>query len=369
MEKTVFGNMIYYEDKKYHFVELFDETTGFLARSNVIDNNVETEIQPPMRSFPELIDIGIMGSCASSSHGLCQSVGVDCYQNAMARHRPNMSLEKYSDIIAQCRGHTFQVALGGTGDPNKHESFEEVLQVSRQNFVIPNLTTSGFDLCDHEIALIKKYCGAVAVSYYSKLNPNQSESNPLTISAIERFVNAECITNIHFVLSKNNIKEATHRVKHGLFPKGINAVIFLLYKPVGQAKPENMLTGNDTEYISFLKEVERSKNPFKIGFDSCQSPALNIFCPSIAAESLEFCEAARFSMYIDCDLIAYPCSFGHNIADYSVNLSLYTVSDAWNSPQFELFRLKQRSQCVRCDSIGCRNCALGIGVNVCGKST
>lgn len=64
--------MIYYEDKKYSFVEYFDETTGFLARSNVFRNGIETDMEPHMRSFPELLDIGIMGHCDACSAGLCR---------------------------------------------------------------------------------------------------------------------------------------------------------------------------------------------------------------------------------------------------------------------------------------------------------
>jgi len=35
--------------------------------------------------------------------------------------------------INQCKNKVFQVALGGAGDPNKHEDFEKLLQESRKN--------------------------------------------------------------------------------------------------------------------------------------------------------------------------------------------------------------------------------------------
>ena len=92
MEKAVCGKVIYYKDKKYGFVEYFDETSGFLARSNIFQHGIETDKEPTMRSYPELIDVGIMGSCTSSSFGICKSAGVDCYQNAETQRRPNMSV-------------------------------------------------------------------------------------------------------------------------------------------------------------------------------------------------------------------------------------------------------------------------------------
>lgn len=368
MGSSAFGDMICYEDKKYNFIECFDETTGFLARSNVFDNGVETDIEPTMRSFPELLDIGIMGHCDACGAGLCRSVGVDCYQNAAERRRPNMSVQEYSRLIHQCKGKTFQVALGGAGDPNKHEAFEEILRLTRENLIVPNLTTSGFGLTDAEIGLIHRHCGAVAVSFYSKLDSNGQETNRLTISAIERFLEAKCVTNIHYVLGKHNIDEAVYRVRNSMFPQGINAVIFLLYKAVGQAKKENMLSVSDPKYIEFLKLVNRSTTTFKIGFDSCQSPAISKFCPDIAKESIEFCDSARFSMYVDCDLTAYPCSFAHDSSAYAVDISSYSIKDAWNSEQFAQFRGRQ---CVGCDKSAnsvCRGCTLDIGIDMCNRN-
>ena len=57
------------------------------------------------------------------------------------------------------------------------------------NGIVPNLTTSGIDMSDVEIELMKKYCGAVAISMYSKVindNGKFSESNPKTIEAINK---------------------------------------------------------------------------------------------------------------------------------------------------------------------------------------
>ena len=54
--------MIYYKDKRYKFVEFFNENNGTLVRSNILSNGVETDEIPVMRSFPELLDIGIMGT-------------------------------------------------------------------------------------------------------------------------------------------------------------------------------------------------------------------------------------------------------------------------------------------------------------------
>ena len=43
---------------------------------------------------------------------------------------------------------------------------------------------------------------------------------------------------------------------------------------------------------------------------------------------IEFCEAARFSMYIDSRSIAYPCSFGIEDGRFSVSLKTHTLQEA-----------------------------------------
>lgn len=360
--------MIYYKDNKYSFVELFNDETGTLIRSNVLYNGIETEKLPPMRSFPELIDIGIMGACDAGKSGLCRNAGVDCYQSGMLSHEKNMSFDDYSSIIAQCKGRTFQIALGGAGDPNKHEAFEEILHVTREKGIVPNYTTSGYGLTDREIELTRKYCGAVAVSYYSKLDKFGNENCPSTISAIERFVAKGCSTNVHYVLSKKSIKEAVYRVKNRVFPKGINAVVFLLYKPVGIASRDYMIDYADQDYLELLHLVTSVECDWRYGFDTCQSPAIYKFTSNIAIESVEFCEAARFSMYINSKCIAYPCSFGIENDAFAVDLKQCTVQEAWASDNFKMFRELQTGMCAECSSSVCRSCGLGMGINLCGNA-
>ena len=49
--------MIIYKDEVFGFFEIFNEENGTLFRSDI--NGVD----PVMRSFPELLDVGIMGHC------------------------------------------------------------------------------------------------------------------------------------------------------------------------------------------------------------------------------------------------------------------------------------------------------------------
>ena len=356
--------MVIYKDKQYKFYEYFNTENGFLIRSESVD----TKKNPIMRSFPELLDIGIMGTCAASNLNICKNFGVDCYQKAMAKKRPNIKLEEYETLLKQCNGKVFQIALGGAGDPNKHEDFKEILRMTRKNNIVPNYTTSGYMLTDDEAELTKLYCGAVAVSFYSKLI-NGNESNPYTLNAINMLLKHNCITNIHYVLSKQTISEAIYRLKNNLFPIGINAIIFLLYKPSGFGVQNKVLSCFDSELKELINIIDTQHFDYAIGFDTCFTPALLTFSKIISSKSLDFCEAARFSMYIDCELNAFPCSFDSCEKKYCVSLKNKSILDVWKSDVFEKFRNKQNPNCKSCKMYSdclC-GCPLYDSINICNR--
>ena len=176
-----------------------------------------------------------------------------------------------------------------------------------------------------ELAMLcKRYCGAVAVSWY------RSE---YTLNAIQMLLDAGVKTNIHYVLGKNSIDEALERLENNDFPAGINAVIFLLHKPAGQGSQTNVLDFRDPRVAHFFAQVDK-RHPFKVGMDSCNVPGAIHFCKSVLPESLDTCEGGRYSCYIGADMVMVPCSFDQQ-KRYDVQLSKEaTIEDAWNSEPF-----------------------------------
>jgi len=138
--------MISYIDKENKFTELFDPKTAFYIRSGIIENGKDTDIDPFMRNFPQLADIGIMGRCEHGKSGLCVKSGIQCYQNGLNTEKDNMTTENFKKIVEQCKGKVFQFALGGRGDVDQHENFEEILKLCCENGIVPNFTTSGLGL-------------------------------------------------------------------------------------------------------------------------------------------------------------------------------------------------------------------------------
>ena len=326
------------DDKQYHFKAAFDTETGTYVRTGILDENgKDTGVDPFMASYPHLIDVGVMGRCIHGKTGLCVKAGIGCYQSGLTVEQPNMTIEDFRWIAEQSKHRCNQFALGGRGDPDQHEHFEELLQICKANDLVPNFTTSGYGMTPAIAKVCKKYCGAVAVSWY------RSE---YTVKAIQMLLDAGVRTNIHYVLGNNSIDEAIERLEEDTFPDGINAVIFLLHKPAGQGTKANVLAFDDPRVKEFFNQIDR-RHPYKTGMDSCNVPGAIHYCKHVLPESLDTCEGGRFSCYISADLYMTPCSFDQE-KKYYVPLRNTTIEKAWNSEPFEAFRTKMKNACPNC---------------------
>ncbi len=333
--------------KEKDFMSFFDEKTGSYMRTGIIKDGKDTGEDPFMACFPELLDVGIMGHCKHGKSGLCMKAGVECYQDGLHANSPNMTLEDFRKLAKQCKEKTYQFALGGCGDPDQHEHFEEILKICETEKIVPNFTTSGLGMTKEIAKLCKQYCGAVAVSWY------RSE---YTIKAIKMLVSEGVKTNIHYVLSKHTIKEALTRLKEHSFPEGINAVVFLLHKPVGLGTYEAMISQENEEFKQFIQYINSEDLYYKIGFDSCTVPALINHLGKIQIDSLDTCEGARWSAYVTADMKLLPCSFDNQEQRWAVDLRTHSVKEAWDSDKFEDFRNHFRKACPHCEK---RNSCLG----------
>ena len=325
--------------KEKDFISMFDENTGRYIRSGVIKDGKDTGIDPFMASFPELLDVGIMGHCQHGQTGLCIKAGIECYQDGLHSNNINMSLEDFRRIAEECGGKTFQFALGGCGDPDQHENFKEILEICKEYKIVANFTSSGFGMNRSIAEICKEYCGAVAISWYR---------SSYTIKAINTLVEAGVKTNIHFVLNKETISEAVNLLDHEGFPDGINALVFLLHKPVGLGSYEKMIDVNNQEFRDLLRRIDKNQYPYKIGFDSCTVPGLINFCNNIEIDSLDTCEGGRWSAYISADMRMMPCSFDNQEQRWGVDLRDHSIQEAWNSEVFDDFRKSFREACPDC---------------------
>ena len=133
------------------------------------------------------------------------------------------------------------------------------------------------------------------------------------------------------------------------FPENINAIIFLLHKPVGLGKTENIITMKHELLPALLHMVDSGKSGYKIGFDSCTVPALINGTRNINPVSMDTCEGARWSAYISPDMKMMPCSFDNQDMRWAVDIRKYTIEEAWNSREFEAFRTRLKTACPDCE--------------------
>ena len=309
--------------KQEKYIILFDGING-IEISDGINGNPD----PFVLEAPSMIDIGVMGHCLND----CKI----CYQGDI--NIPNMRFEDFQIIINQCKDHINQVALGGKGDPNKHEDFEKILQYCRVNNVVPNYTTSGNSLTDEEVYISKMYCGAVAVSNYNQ---------DFTYRALNMFIDKKVKTNIHFVVTSETFDDAM-RIMNGediwdkKFPiDKLNAVVFLLFKPQGCGSDKKHLCLSDLQISKFADMLLSPKCKFKVGCDSCMINKVSSARELTTNEKLcvDTCEAGRMSCYISPDMKFMPCSFGDK-KTYGIPITQNnTIQKIWkNGPPFLAFR-------------------------------
>ena len=309
---------------KYYCI--FDKKNGFMIR------NGYDGIEPFMRlEGPELIDISITNYCENN----CDF----CYRKSNVNGK-HMCLENYKKIIKQASDlGVMQVALGG-GNPNQHPDFIEILKITRKLGIVPSYTTNGNGLTEEILRATKDFCGAVAVSLY------EPYSN--SYKAINKLINNKIKTNIHFILSSKTIDNAIKllsEIPHEI--EGINAIIFLNYKPQNENDRYSLKYAKKTS--EFFNIINHKKLPFKVGFDSCSISFLVKEIENVNIESVDFCEAGRFSAFISEELKMYPCSFMINKIE-GEDLHIRNIKEIWtDSEDFKAIREKiNNNDCSKC---------------------
>ena len=348
------GDVLFRRYQESGYTIFFDRKSGvFIRMGNSGDD-------PFFNSKgPELLDISITNYCEKG----CSF----CYRasNPLGQH---MELKDYCRLLEQAqRAGVLQIALGG-GNPNQHPDFIRILEQTRRHSIIPSYTTNGQGMTEEIYRATKELCGALAVSWYAPYLDAKK-----VISKCKKY---GIKVNIHFLLSKQTIREAIRLLQEETeLLQQVNAIIFLNYKPI-HSTADWCLTDDDN-LLEFLDTVNEIKD-CKIGFDSCMISYLTISEQKLVPETVEFCEAARFSAFIAEDSFMYPCSFMRDTKYSGIDLTQMTLQDAWQTG--ELF-LKMRNalqtpgkqeypidDCSRCNQyVFCHGGCQIFNINKCRK--
>jgi len=282
--------------------------------------------------------------CTPNENYFSENVLVhNCYQNATIDGQI-MPLEQYCRILDMLPKTVNQIALGG-GEPTEHPQFIEFLKATREMDIVPNFTTNGDNMTQEYAKAVKEYCGACAVSWH------EGEGK---FRAIRNLDAAGMKPNVHYLLSKETIDEATQMLKNPKSVLGeafgkIFAVVFLLYKPQGRADARFVLN-NEKKVNKFFELASAGNLEFNFGFDSCSVPMV-LTHANFPSALVETCESTRYSLYIDCDGAVLPCSFCKGKWDaFNIFDTNNFTEDVWYHPNIVKFREQQLKTLVHCES-------------------
>jgi radical SAM protein with 4Fe4S-binding SPASM domain len=334
--------------KAQHYSTLFNPQTGFFAR-------LEDQGFPEpswAETGPELLDISLTNWCDRG----CEI----CYGSSSTRGR-HMPVAAYRNILRQAaRIGVLQVALGG-GNPNQHPSFVDLLQMTREEFgIVPSYTSNGRGLTAEITLASRRFCGAVAVTAHEPYIEFAAGVRTLLDSGVK--------TNAHFVLDSSSVDTA---IKWLTIPPpfldGLNALVFLSYKPVGRQTSQRTPLSDSPRAAKFFDVACARPHRFRVGFDSCLVSGLAGFS-DVNPVWFDACEATRFSMFISEDCVAFPCSF--MTADFEgIPVGEANLQQIWQrSPLFNRIRQTLLDQsCAGCSlsEVCMGGCPVFEGIDLC----
>lgn len=318
-----------FKNDKYEL--LFNTKSGF-----EVLNGINGNPDPFVTDMPTLMDIGVMGHCNNKCFF--------CYQGD--KQEPNMSLDNFKYLIDNTKHHVSQVALGGRGNPEDHEQFEEIVKFARENNVVPNYTTAGNNVDDKVVGITKDFVGATAISMYGQ---------DMTYKALKMFMDAGVKTNIHYIWTSYNHESIIELLNGKDIWNGkvnldkLNAIVFLLFKPKGRGKGLSDYVPNEDQVKELSELINKNQLPFKLGFDSCAINKVRKHASFTKVQeiSIDTCESGRMSTYVTPDMKLVPCSFADH-DKYGVPILPDGIEKAWkDSDPFNWFRniLRNKRDC------------------------
>lgn len=325
------------ESEDMNFV--FNKETGFTATWGRTPKD-----DPEYCPFgPMILDVEVSTIC----HQACPF----CYKSNTAKGK-NMTFDTFKIILDKMPKTLTQIAIG-IGSIDANPDLFMMMNYSRSKGIIPNITINGERMTDSFYDRLATTCGAVAVSIYDK-NTCYNAVKALTDRGMKQ-------VNIHCLASSSNFDNCVGVLsdkQSDLRLKKLNAIVFLALKRVGRGESSIPLNMNQYKIII---NTALDKN-IAIGFDSCSAPYfLEVVKDSPRIDEFkqicEPCESGIFSLYVDVNGVAHPCSFSAHEKQYSLNILEVNdfVRDVWFSNNLVNFR----NRCLASKHHnGCRKCSL-----------
>jgi radical SAM protein with 4Fe4S-binding SPASM domain len=219
------------------------------------------------------------------------------------------------------------------------------------------------------LSMLRRYCGAVAVSMENigeKLALWRIAGFAKITHAIATLIASSIRTVIQVTLAAENFSDIDDIADFCISRKRLYGVIFLAYKPVGRglvfSRPLSTL---DPLFVSGkLQSVFRKLSPhMRVGYDCCLSPAIAAHDRNggfVAANYIEGCSALRGSLGLSPGLDVVPCTFLQQRV--LGNLKRDSLTDIWNGIKAREFRDSVEKKIIEsapCDGCAIKNTCLG----------
>lgn len=289
---------------------------------------------------PEIADVEIsVGDCS----GRCEF----CYKSNQLDDGKHMSIGTFKAIIDKFPPTLTQVALGLT-DIDSNVYLIPILEYCRKLGIVPNFTISGHGIDNVDLPVIADLVGAVAVSVY----PHTVGKAYNALAALRN--NGFKQINIHLLYHSGNldfVKQVLLTDSQTRWLSDVNAIVLLGLKNKGRGI--NLTPATYDEFVSIVDPALKASVP--LGFDSCSAPK---FVKYIAhhrpqdvwmLQMVEPCESTLFSIYVDVEGNAWPCSFCEGeLEPVSVLEAEDFMRDVWNSRPFTSFRAQLKESGRQC---------------------
>jgi len=331
----------YFISPEYNYV--FNKSNGFFARWGA------TKIDDPewCPAGCEILDIELSTICNGINGVPCKF----CYKTNTGRGE-NMSFSTFKKVLDNMPKTLTQIAIG-IGDIDANPDLWDIMEYTKDNGVIPNITINGSNLKDQYVDNLVKYCGAVAVSRY---NPKD-----VCYDAVKKLTDAGMTqVNIHMLLSEETYDDCFELIddrKTDPRLAKLKSIVFLHLKPKGKRNTNTVIT----DKVKYKKLIDYGLDSgISIGFDSCSAPK---FVEAVKGrpnfteleQCAEACESGLFSAYINVKGEYYQCSFcegeeGHVGIDAT---SLKFLDNIWYNKSVKEWR---HNLINNKDCNGCRKC-------------
>jgi MoaA/NifB/PqqE/SkfB family radical SAM enzyme len=266
-----------------------------------------------------------------------------------------MSFDTFKTVFGKFPKTLTQIAFG-IGDIDGNPDMWRIMEFTRENGVIPNVTVNGM-ITEEQAKRLAGLCGAVAVSHYG---------DDLCFGAVQALSDAGLKqVNIHKLLSTETLAgcfRLIDQVKSDPRLKGLKAIVFLLLKPKGSRNKMHRIS--DVADYDKLLNYARSKG-VAIGMDSCSAPMALKSLPDEFTDSVEPCESGLFSIYVNVEGTVFPCSFTEGVPGWEAGIPITNdtdfLKDVWYHPHLVEWRnylMASASGCNCSKKKECRACPI-----------